>query len=87
MPATEPSLTLDQRADLGSAEVYVRRVLPLLVPADVDKFVTVDIHTGEYEADEDDYEAVTRLRARCPAAEIWLERFGHRTAYRTGGGR
>ena len=32
--------------------------------------------------DEDDYTAVTRLRARRPSADVWLARVGQPTAYK-----
>lgn len=63
-------------------EVYDRVVQPLLRPEDDGKFVAVDIDTGDYEADADDYTAVMRLRARRPDGEFWLERAGEPTAYR-----
>jgi hypothetical protein len=60
-------------------------VRPLLRPVDEDKFIAIDIDSGEYELDDDDYSAVTRLRARCPAStEIWLGRVGRPAAYRMG---
>ena len=56
-------------------------------PEDDGKFVAVDIHTEGYEVDEDDYAAVSRLRGRIPAAEIWLNRVGQPAAYRMRRGR
>jgi hypothetical protein len=57
-------------------------VRPLLRPEDDGKFVALDIDTGEYEIDADDYTAVMRLRTRKPGAEIWLERAGQPAAYK-----
>ncbi len=70
----------EQLARLG-AEVFDRRVRPSLRPEDEGKFIALDVKTGGYEIDDDDYEAVTRLRARLPAAEVWLARAGHPAAY------
>ena len=78
--------TLDETARLG-AEMLARRVQPSLGPEDDGKFVAVDVETGEFEVDEDDYAAVSRLRTRRPAADIWLGRVGERAAYRMGRGR
>jgi hypothetical protein len=75
MAATSPRRTLDELAKLG-AEVYDRRVRPTLLPGDDNKSVAIDVDTGEFEIDPDDYAAVMRLRARRPEAEIWLGRVG-----------
>ena len=81
MPATEAHHTPEELARLGSA-VFERRVRPLLGPEDDGKFIALDVQTGEYEIDEDDYPAVSRLRARMPAAQVWLSRVGQPAAYR-----
>jgi hypothetical protein len=81
MPATDSRQTPEELARLGS-EVFERHVRPMLRPEDESKFVALDVRTGEYEIDEDDYGAVSRLRARNPAAEIWLSRVGQPAAYR-----
>jgi hypothetical protein len=86
MPATEPHRSPEQLARIGS-EVFDRQVRPYLRPEDDGKFVAVDVLTGDYEVDEDDYAAVSRLRIRNPPAEIWLARAGQATAYRMGQGR
>ncbi|HET6575233.1 MAG TPA: hypothetical protein VFG68_16625 [Fimbriiglobus sp.] len=86
MPAAEPRRSPDELARLG-ADVFDRQVRPLLRPEDNGKFVAIDISTGDYEVDEDDYAAVTQLRARRPSAEVWLERAGHPTAYQMRRGR
>ena len=81
MSATKPPRSLDDRADQGAA-TFDRLVRPLLRPEDDGKFVAIDIDTGDYEIDEDDYTAVMRLRTRNPEAEIWLECAGQPTAYK-----
>ncbi len=81
MPTTKR--TLDELASLGG-DIFDRQVRPALRPEDDGKFVAIDVETGDYEIDADDYAAVMRLRARKPAAEIWLMRAGFRAAYRIG---
>ena len=81
MPATEQRRSPDEIARLG-AEAVDRYVEPVRRPEDEDKFVAIDIDTGDYELDEDDYTAVMRLRGRRPSAEIWLGRIGQPEAYR-----
>lgn len=83
MTSVTPSRTLDELARLG-AEVFDRQVRPSLRPEDDGKFVAVDVLSGEYEIDASDYAAVTRLRARVPGADVWLERVGSRAACRIG---
>jgi hypothetical protein len=79
MSTTDRSRNLDDLAR-RAVEVFDRQVRPALRPEDDGKFVAIDVNTGDYEIDEGDYAAVMRLRARRPAAEIWLERAGYATA-------
>jgi hypothetical protein len=81
MPAIEPRRTPEDLARLGS-EFFERRVRPILRAEEDGKFVAIDVDTGDYEVDEDDFAAVSRLRARNPTAEAWLGRVGHPAAYR-----
>ena len=81
MPAT--TRTLDELAKLGGG-IFDRQVRPALRPEDDGKFVAIDVETGVYEIDDDDYAAVSRLRSRKPAADVWLMRAGYRAAYRIG---
>jgi hypothetical protein len=86
MPPTESSRSPQELARLG-AEVFDRRVRPSLRPEDDGKFVAVDVASGEYEINADDYAAVTRLRSRVPDADIWLARAGYPATGRIGFGR
>jgi hypothetical protein len=81
MPATNTQRSPEELARVG-AEVFERCVRSALRPDDDGKFVAVDVQTGNYEVDDDDYAAVARLRAKTPTADIWLMRAGHPTAYR-----
>jgi hypothetical protein len=81
MPTTRR--TLDELAALGGS-IFDRQVRPSLRPEDDGKFVAIDVETGDYEMDEDDYAAVARLRSRKPAADVWLMRVGYPAAYRIG---
>jgi len=57
-------------------EIYGRIVWPTLKPSDADKFVAIDIETGEFEVDRDELAACNRLYARLPDAQPWLTRVG-----------
>lgn len=83
MSATEPSHTPEELARLGE-QIFEQQVRPALQPADDGKFVAIDVDSGDYEIDADDYSAVARLRARKPAADVWLMRAGSPTTYRMG---
>src|SRR6202043_3395522 len=48
------------------------KVRPSLTTADEDKFVAIDIETGEYELDKNEMKAADRLRKRVPDPQIWL---------------
>jgi hypothetical protein len=65
-------------------EIYDRAVKSQLHAEDLDKFVAIDIESGDYEIDRDDFTAMERLRARRSDAQIWLMRAGRPTAYRIG---
>lgn len=86
MPATNPRRTLDELAGLGG-DIFDKQVRPALRPEDDGKFVAIDVETGDYEMDEDDYAVIARLRSRKPAADIWLMRAGYPATCRIGGGR
>jgi hypothetical protein len=63
-------------------EIYERDIRPQLTPADEGRFVAIDIETGRYEIDPDDYTASHRLRGESLDTQIWLVRVGQRATYR-----
>lgn len=83
MITSEPPDRLAEDARRGQ-EAFEQHVRPVLRPEDDSKFVAIDIETGSYEIDADDYAATGRLLARLPAARMWLMRVGQATAYRMG---
>ena len=83
-PRTPDRLAEDARR---GREAFERHVRPHLRPEDDGKFVAIDMDTGAYEIDLDEYAAIMRLRARVPAADIWLERAGSPAAIRIGSAR
>ena len=80
---TTTERTLDELAGLGG-DIFDRQVRPALRPEDDGKFVAIDVGSGDYKIDEDDYAAVARLRSRKPVADVWLMRAGYPTTYRMG---
>jgi hypothetical protein len=83
MAILQPRYSRDEFARRGQ-EIYERDILPNLRPGDEGKFVAIDIDTGAYETDSDDFTATERLLARNPGAQIWLVRAGQAAAYRMG---
>jgi hypothetical protein len=81
MSAIELRRTPQELAQLG-AETYDKQVRPTLRTEDDDRFVAIDVLSGEFEIDDDDYSAVLKLRSRRPSAEIWLGCIGQSTTYR-----
>ncbi len=84
MPST--NRTRDELAKLGD-EIFDRQVKPSLRPEDEGKFVAIDVESGDFEINEDDYTAVMRLRTRKPTADMWLLQVGYPATCRIGAGR
>lgn len=84
MTATDTKSDLLADEARRGQEAFDRHVKPNLRPEDDGKFVAVDIQSGSYEIDADDYQATGRLMARIPGARIWLLRAGQPTTYRMG---
>ena len=80
MTTTDKERLADE-ARLGQ-EAFDRHVKSKLRPEDDGKFVAVDLQSGSYEIDSDDYQATDRLMKRLPGARIWLLRAGQPTTYR-----
>jgi hypothetical protein len=61
------------------------KVRPNLSPADENKFVAIDVETGEYELDKDEMKAADRLRKRVSDPRIWLVHVTSGYLHRFGG--
>lgn len=83
MVVLEPRYSKEEFARRGQA-IYEHNIRSHLKADDEGKFVAIDIETGVYEIDRDDYTATERLLIHHPSAQIWLLRVGHRAAYRLG---
>jgi hypothetical protein len=73
----------EEVARLGE-EIFERRVRPQLKPEDDGKYVAIDIASEEYEVDDNDWHAVTRLSKRQRGGQIWILCVGkpYRMSYR-----
>jgi hypothetical protein len=83
MTTRQPRYSKEEFARRGN-EIYGRDIRPVVEENHPGEFVAIDIETGAYEVDPDDYTATERLLTRCPDAQIWLVRVGQPTAYRIG---
>ncbi|RJP31151.1 MAG: hypothetical protein C4527_08300 [Candidatus Omnitrophota bacterium] len=81
MKTVKPRYGMDEFAQRGQT-FYEKMVKPSVTEADRGKFVAIDIETGAYEIDEDDFLATEKLLQHLPDAQIWLCRVGHRAAYK-----
>jgi hypothetical protein len=81
MPTTGPHLSREELARRGD-DAFARLVRPALQPDDDGKFVAIDVESGSFEVDADEYAAVTRLRGRVPDAQVWLVRAGYPATHR-----
>ena len=86
MIASQPRYSREEFARRGQ-EIYLRDVLPFAQSNHQNEFVAIDIETGEYQIDQDDYTATEHLLIRQPNAQIWLARVGYAATYRVGGPR
>jgi hypothetical protein len=82
MPQTKH--TPEEIADLAE-QIYRRDIRPKVMPQHKGKFLVLDIKTGQYEIDEDDFAAWHRLCARVPDGEYFAIRIGYTTANTLGG--
>ena len=65
--------------------IYENDIRPRLKAEDQGQFVAIDIETGAYAIGKDELDAVDRLRARIPDAQIWLKQVGSPYLHRFGG--
>ena len=85
MPATQARYSKEEFAQRGDT-LYERDIRPVVEAGNEGRFVVIDIETGAYEIDRDDYTATERLRRRQPDAQIWLLRIGRQATHRIGRG-
>ncbi len=81
MAAVDRNQSLAEVVQRGR-EIFERDITPKLLPSDHGKFVAIDVLTSEYEIDEDDCQAVMKLRARLPDSKSFLARAGFKTTFK-----
>ncbi len=83
MTRQHPRYSKEEFARRGN-EIYERQVRPHVEDGNEGKVVAIDIETGTFEVAEDTLTAAHRLLARCPEAQTWFVRIGHRALHRFG---
>ena len=83
MAMLQPRYSKEDFARCGT-EIYERQVRPQVEEGNQGKIVAIDIETGAFEVAEDLLTASDRLLARCPNAQTWFVRIGHRAVHRFG---
>lgn len=68
-------------------EIYQSQVRPQVEEGNFGRIVAIDIETGAFEVADDTIIASDRLLERCPNAQIWRVRIGHKAVHRFGVGR
>jgi hypothetical protein len=86
-PMTVPQLrySKEEFARRGN-EIYESQVRSQVEEGHHGKIVAIDIETGAFELATDTITASDRLLERCPDAQIWRIRIGHRGVHRFGVG-
>jgi hypothetical protein len=86
VPVPGPPFSKKEYARRGT-ETYEREIRPKVEAEHEGKFVALDIESGMWEIDADDFTATERLLQHSPQSQIWLVRVGQRATYRIGGPR
>lgn len=83
MAMQQPRYSKEEFARRGN-ELYERQIRPQIQEGNEGKVVAIDIETGLFEIAEDTLTASDRLLTRCPEAQTWFVRIGHRALHRFG---
>lgn len=68
--------TIDEVAERGT-ELYETTIRRLVEADTIDRYLAIDVETGDYAVGDQRYDAATAVRQRHPDAQIWLIRIGH----------
>ena len=60
--------------------IYAEKIQHAVEPEHRDKFLVIDIESGDYEIDADEDAASDRIEARCPNGVFYLLRIGHQAS-------
>lgn len=83
MEMQRPRYSKDDVARRGEA-LYEEQVKPQVEKGNFGRIAAIDVHTGHFEVGDDTLAASDRLLARCPDAQAWFVRIGHKAVHRFG---
>ena len=83
MGSRRPRYPKDEFARRGNT-LYEERVKPQVEESNQGRIVAIDIETGEFALADDRRAASILLLERCPDAQTWFVRIGHRVVHRIG---
>ena len=83
MTEVSPKYSKEDAARRGQ-DFFDRDIRSKVATEGADKFVAIDIETGDFELGVEELSTVDRLRARRPDAQVWTRRVGSKYAHRIG---
>lgn len=84
MQVRKPRYSKEEFAKRGD-EIYESKIHPQLEADNYGKIVAIDIETGIFEIADDTLTATDKLLEKCPNAQTWVVKIGHRTVHHFGG--
>ena len=83
MVIRQPLYSKEEFARRGD-EIYESTIRPQVEADNYGKIVAIDIETGTFAIADDTLAASQKLLAKCPHAQTWVVRIGHRAVHRFG---
>ena len=83
MVVRRPLYSKEEFARRGD-EIYESTIRPQVEADNYGKIVAIDIETGTFAIGDDTLTASQKLLAKCPNAQTWVVRIGHRAVHRFG---
>ncbi len=84
MTLRQPLYSKEEFAKRGD-EIYESLIRPQVEADNYGRIVAVDIETGTFVVADDTLSATDKLLKKCPNAQTWVVKIGHRAVHRFGG--
>ena len=75
----------NEEAARRGTELYESKIRRLVEAGNTDRYLAIDIETGDYAVADARYDAAKELIDKSPDAQIWIIRIGHIAAAKFGG--